>query len=152
MSLKVSAGTLTKYRSLAEGAMKRARAAREKGEEVVGKVARTAVTGTTAFALGMVQGRTGGTEVFGVPLDLLVGLGGHVAGFMRIGGKHSDQLHNVGDGGIATYAATMGRSVGLNWKTTGRLTGAKTAGALPEGRTGGISQSDEELAASVMRR
>lgn len=150
--LKVSSGVLTKYRALAETALKRAKSAREKGEVVVERVTRTAVTGSTAFALGMVQGRTGGVEVMGVPLDLIVGLGGHVAGFMRLGGRHSDHLHNIGDGGIATYAATMGRSVGNQWKVTGRITGAKSAGELPAGRSGGDFVSDDELAASVMRR
>jgi hypothetical protein len=86
----------------------------------------------------------------GVPLDLLVGAGAHVAGFMGVGGKHRHTLHSIGDGGLAAYATTIGRSVGVNWKTSGKLLGGKVSGELPV--SGADYVSDEDLARAVLRR
>ncbi len=148
--LKVSASTLTKYKNLAEKAMTRAKAARAQGEEVVERVQRTAISTGAAFGLGLVQGKTGGIEMFGLPLDLLVGAGAHVAGFMKVGGRRSDTLHYIGDGAMAAYAVTMGRSVGANWKKSGKLFGTGIAGELPS--AGADYATDEELAAAVLNR
>lgn len=153
-NLKVSAGTLSKYKNMAEALRQRVARVREKGEKTLETAAEAAVTSVTAFGLGIVQGKTGGLAPFGVPLDLLVGIGGHVAGFMGVGGKRSEHLHSVGNGGLATYAATMGRSVGLNWAKTGKLTGGAAAPAqIPAGAAQGLDGlSDKELAESVLRR
>jgi hypothetical protein len=147
--VQVSPGVLAKLRASAEKAMQRVRAVRERGEHITEKAIRTVVVSGTAFSLGVVQGKTGGVEIMNIPLDLLVGAGAHVGGFMRIAGKHSDHLHNVGDGAMALFAGTMGRSVGNTWKTTGKL-GFKSAGALPN--VGTDFQSDAELANAVLRR
>lgn len=149
MALKVAASSLTRYKNLAEKAMERARRVREKGQEAIERGVRTTVSSATAFGLGMVQGRTGGVELFGkLPLELLVGAGAHVAGYMKVGGRNSEHLHAVGDGALALYAGTMGRAVGTQWKTTGRLLGApKVAGELPS--SGADYASDEELASAV---
>jgi hypothetical protein len=152
--VKVSAGTLTKYREMAEKAMNRIKSVRERGEAVMETATRTAIVGTTSLALGVIQGKTGGVEILGLPLDLLIGAGAHAAGFMKLGGKNSAHLHNVGDGALALYAGTMGRAIGANWKATGKLGlgGAKVSGMLPEGMSGADTLSDQELAAAVLRR
>ncbi len=149
--MKVSAGSLTKMRAMAEKAMNRVRAVRAQGEAMMEEATRTAVISGTAFSLGVIQGKTGGIELAGLPLDLLVGAGAHVAGFMKLGGKASAQMHNVGNGALALYAGTMGRSIGVQWKTTGRLGGgAKASGSLPEAGTDYMSDAD--MARSVLRR
>lgn len=152
--VKVSAGTLTKYREMAEKAMNRIKTVRERGEQVMETATRTAIVGTTSLALGVIQGKTGGVEILGLPLDLLIGAGAHAAGFMKLGGKNSAHLHNVGDGALALYAGTMGRAIGANWKATGKLGlgGAKVSGMLPQGMSGADTLSDQELAAAVLRR
>ena len=149
MPMKVAASSLTRYKNIAEKAMERARRVREKGQEAVERGVRTFVSTGTAFGLGVVQGRTGGVELFGkLPRELLVGAGAHVAGYMRMGGKNSEHLHAVGDGALALYAGTMGRAVGSQWKATGKLLGApKVAGELPS--AGADFASDEELADAV---
>jgi hypothetical protein len=153
--VKVSAGTLTKYRAIAEKMQNRIAKAREHGEKIVETATRTAVVAGTALSLGVLQGKTGGVEILGMPLDLLVGAGAHVAGFLKLGGKSSVHLHHVGDGAIALYAGTMGRAVGANWKATGKFglpAGGKISGMLPEGMSGSDSLSDTELAAAILRR
>jgi hypothetical protein len=154
LPVKVTASHLTKLRSQVEKFQARARAIAVKGEAMVQQASDTAVTTATAFTLGMVQGRTGGFEIMGMPLDLIVGAGAHVAGFMKLGGKNSGQLHNVGNGALALYAGTMGRAIGANWKATGKLgfRSAGISGMLPEGMSGADQLSDTDLANSVLHR
>lgn len=147
--VKVSAATLSKWKNVAEKANQRLSRVKEKGEAVVEKVTRTMVTTGTAFGMGVVQGRTGGVELLGIPLDLALGVGAHVGGFMRVAGRRSDMLHNIGDGAMAAYAVAVGRGVGDSWKKTGKfLGGAKSSGELPE--AGSASMTDEALADSVL--
>ena len=152
--VRITAGHLNKLKSQVEKFQNRARAISAKGEQMMQQASDTAVTTGTAFALGVVQGKTGGFEIMSMPLDLLVGAGAHVAGFMKLGGKNSAHLHNVGNGALALYAGTMGRAIGANWKATGKLSlgGARVAGELPEGMSGADSFSDAQLAESVLRR
>lgn len=153
MAQQVSAGALAKWKQKAESLAGRVKKVAEKGEKTVETVTGTLVVSGTSFAFGVLQGRTGGVEVVGVPIELLTGVGLHVAGFMGLGGRRSDMLHHVGNGAMATYAATMGRSVGVNWKKTGKLlagNGATSAGELPEVGTDFLT--DEQIANSVIRR
>lgn len=152
--VKVTERHISKLRSLADKALARARAVREKGEEVMGTLTRTAVISGTAFGLGVVQGRTGGIELGPIPLDLAVAAAAHAGGFLGIAGKHSEQLHNVGDGAAALFAGTVGRGIGANWKATGKLSlaGAKVSGMLPAGMSGAESFSDQQLANAVLAR
>ena len=65
----------------------------EKSEEGVETLVATAEISAAAFLSGVVQGRTGGIEVVGVPLDLGLGAGLHVLAFAGFGGRMSEHLH-----------------------------------------------------------
>jgi hypothetical protein len=95
-----------------EGLKRRVANIREKAEASAGKMIRTAETGGAAFAAGVIQGRTGGIEIVGVPFELLAGSALNVLGYFGGAGKHSDHLNNIGDGFLAAYLTTLGRGVG----------------------------------------
>lgn len=82
------------------------------GHRVTQHVIRTAEVSGTAFLAGMVQGRTGGIELFGFPVELLAGLG--LTAFSLVGGAGdlSHHLAAVGDGALAAYSTTLGRGMG----------------------------------------
>ena len=91
---------------------KRIEGMKEKAEHTTQKVVRTVEVGGAAFGMGLLQGYTGGVEVFGVPLELGLGIGLNVFGLLGGAGAYSDHLHNVADGCLASYATTLGRGVG----------------------------------------
>lgn len=82
---------------------------RGKADEAVGQVVATAEIGTTAFALGVINGRFAGVEFLGVPLDLWAAGVFHGAGLMGLQPEH---LHNFGNGATASFAVTTGAGVG----------------------------------------
>ena len=125
MPLKISQHDIIRLKDQAEKLKKRASGAIERSHEVIETLTRSAVLGSSAFAFGMIQGKVpGGVEVVGVPLDLGIGLGGHLAAMMGVGGNLSGQLHNIADGALAAYLTAMGRGVGLRWQKTGSLSSA----------------------------
>jgi len=108
---------------------------REQAEQTTERLITTAEVGGAAFAMGVIQGKTGGVEVFGVPLELGLGLGLNAFALLGGAGKHSAHLNNVGNGCLAAYATTLGRGVGATWK--GKALGAGTAtSGLGSGRHG----------------
>lgn len=119
-SLQLSKQHVNNLVARAQSITARAAKVKEKADMMVETGIRAAVVGGTAFGLGVVQGKYGGIELAGVPLELIVGLGGHIAGFTGVGGKASPMLHNVADGALAAWACTMGRGIGKG-------IGAKTA-------------------------
>lgn len=120
-------------------------------ESRVEKVVRTFEVGGTAFAAGLMQGKTGGVEVLGVPLELGGGLLLELFGHMGLAGKASDHLINVGDGALAAYATTLGRGVGQEWQATGHLTGGtKSSGSLGSGSA--LSPAEAAAAAQMARQ
>jgi len=118
----------------------------ERGEKVVAQVGKTLEIGGSAFAFGVLQGKTGGVEVLGVPLDLGLGVLGHLAAFTLVSGRNAHHFHNIADGALACFAATQGRGFGIQWKSTGKLFGHGGAvrGGLESGH--GMSVEDSELA------
>jgi hypothetical protein len=91
------------------------------GEKTIGTAVATAEIGGTAFLLSFMRGRNGEIDketgyleltVGGIPVSLVVGLGGHVAGFAGVGGKFGDHLHNIASGALAEYAAVQGLRLG----------------------------------------
>lgn len=132
-----------------ENIKRRISSIKERAEETTEKLVRTAEVGGAAFGAGLIQGRTGGVEVFGVPLELGLGLGLNAFAHLGGAGKASSHLHNVGDGFLAAYLTTLGRGVGSTWKD-------KTAGgqqqvtapqaAQIQAATKGVRLTPEEIA------
>jgi hypothetical protein len=114
----------------ARSASTRLKHLREKGEELTEQVVRTLEVSGSAFALGVVGGSNvfANGEIFKVPLELAAGLGFHALRLLGLGGKHGEHLSNFGDGGLASYAYTLGRGVGAqHWgtaKTSGEMSGS----------------------------
>src|SRR5277367_5738412 len=94
---------------------KRIEGIKQHTERTVEKVVRTAEVGGTAFAIGVLNGKTGGVEVMGVPLELGAGIALNVLSYMGAAGRMSDHLGNVGDGAIASFATMEGVKIGLQW-------------------------------------
>lgn len=134
-----------------EGIKRRIAGIREKAEQTTERLIGTAETAGAAFAAGVIQGKTGGVELFGVPLELGLGLGLNAFAFLGGAGRHSDHLHNVGNGFLAAYACTMGRGVGATWGK-GKSLGAGSTGSLGAGKVSGLDMSDVEQAAYAAAR
>jgi len=113
-------------------------------EKVTEKVIRTATVGGTAFGVGLLNGKTGGVEVMGVPLELGAGLALNVLGYMGAAGKMSDHLGNIGDGALASFAAMEGVKVGMQWAQKSAGGGALSGGSTPT-LTKGVSLTPEEV-------
>jgi len=124
----------------------RARTSLAKADKAIDVSVTAVVTGGTAFAFGVAQGRYGGLEVAGVPADLGAALVLHGLGFAGVGGKQNDYLHAAANGALACYLSTLGRGVGVDWRARS-LTGG-SSGSLPAGGAvaSGATISDEELA------
>lgn len=87
---------------------------KSKGEEVATSLVRTAEVSGAAFAVGLINGRYGGFEVLGLPIDLAAGVTLNVLAHSKVGGaKSAPHLHALGDGALAVYFATLGRGVGV---------------------------------------
>lgn len=137
MAIVVSKASLTKAHERATSLQKRLSTVKKQAEHTVEKVLRTAETGGMAFGLGVLNGRSGSTEVMGMPLELLLGAGLNVAGYLGLAGKHSDHLNNLGDGALAAYLTVLGVQVGAEMKSKAATT------------TKGTGLTEEEIAAAV---
>ncbi len=115
---------------------------RKTAEKSTEKMLRTAETGGAAFTMGVIQGKTGGVEVVGVPVDLGLGIALNVLGYFGAAGKMSDHLNNVGDGCLAAYLTTVGRGVGQNWEQKKGVSD----------KSSGMSLSPEEIARVAVNR
>jgi hypothetical protein len=146
-NLKVGAQQLLAMRNRAESMLSRAGKVKAKAEAAVHGLVRSAEVGTSAFALGVVQGRYGPVEVLGVPVDLGIAVAGHLVGFAGLAGNASAHVHAFADGALATYAATLGRGTGASWREKA-LNPGKTSvrGELPGNAPApGQSLPQEEL-------
>lgn len=121
MTLALTKADMRKAGDRIVSLQRRVESVKKKGEEIAIRVVRTAEVSGTAFGLGVIQGKTGGVEIMGVPLELAVAGAAAGLGYLGAAGKMSDHLINVGDGALAAYATTMGRGVGLGWKERGVL-------------------------------
>lgn len=121
-------------------------------EKTVEKVIRTAEVGGTAFAIGVLNGKTGGVEIMGVPLELGAGIALNVLSYMGAAGKMSDHVGNVGDGALASFATMEGVKIGLQWaQKSGGGQGSLPSGAAPSlpAANAGVGLTPAEVAASV---
>jgi hypothetical protein len=137
MAMKLTTNDLKRAATRAESMRNRLTNLKKRTEKVAERAVHTVEVGTSAFAFGLLQGKTGGVEVVGVPAELLAGAGLHLAGFLGLGGKMSSHLHGFGDGALASYLTTMGRGVGVQW--------AAKAAATPKGAGTGILENRESM-------
>lgn len=141
MALQMSRSEVMRLAKKAESLQNRVKKATEKADQVIEKVVRTAEVGASAFSFGLVQGRYGLIELAGVPIDLAAGIGGHILGFMGVGGQMNSHVHSLADGALAAYAVTMGRGAGEKWKQSA------ASGDKPiEAKQSGQSLSEREMA------
>jgi hypothetical protein len=150
---------IVRHHNAATRLIQKARASMETVDNAVASFVTTSEISAASFLFGLGQGKFGGIAIFGVPVDLLSGLGLHLLAFAA-GGKWKNlhHLHAFGDGAMASFFGGLGRQVGRQIQTPkdrARMLrhGAKTA-ALPDGSytvggTGGGSLADEELARMV---
>lgn len=141
MALQISKASLVKAHDRAQSLQKRLANVRKQAEHTVEKVLRTAETGGMAFGLGFANGRYGSTEIMGMPIELLLGAGLNIAGYLGIAGKHSDHLNALGDGALAAYGTILGVQVGSELRTK--------AGLPAPTKTSGSGLTAEEIAQAV---
>lgn len=125
---------------------------RERAEETTERLVATAETAGAAFGMGVLQGKTGGVEVFGVPVELGLGLGLNAFALLGGAGKSASHLHNVGNGCLAAYATTLGRGVGATWKDKDKSAalGAGSSASLPSGvKASGLNPMEAMAAAGI---
>lgn len=136
MALKITREQFETMQKRVETAKAAVGRARERTEEIVATVVRTGeVTGAAAMC-GLINGRTGGLEVLGAPVDLASGLGLHVLGLLGGAGRYSEHVHSIADGALASYATTLGTSVGARMRRealAGRPGGGGGGSVLPQG-------------------
>ncbi len=124
---------------------------KEKADDIVQKAVTTVEIGSASFGMGVLMGKTGGFSILGVPLDLGLGLGMNLLGFLGVGGKYADHLHNLGNGSLAHNLGALGYKIGDDWKH-GEKPGAKkslasgTRGEIGRGGSSGAGLSDQQLA------
>jgi len=143
--MKLSKAELGKAHARWENAKKAISRVRERAEEATQRVVDSVEVTGAAFAMGLIQGKTGGVEVMGVPLELGGGLALEFLAFTGMAGKATDHLANFGNGMLAAYACTVGRGVGQSWEQTGKL-----GGQSPKAISKGTDLTPEEIMAAHM--
>jgi len=109
--------------------------------------------GLSSFAFGVIQGRyqkQGGAVFFGLPVDLLSGLGLHVLALLGPVSKYKHHLQSVGTGALATYLATTGYRVGERWGAGSKFLTAVTGAFVGEDKpvSGGAALADSSGSAA----
>jgi hypothetical protein len=113
MAFQMTLGEAKEALSRAKNAMGRVR---EKAEEAIGSGIEVAEVGGTAFGLGFANAKWGGDDgelkMFGIPVDLGVGIA--LTGVSMFGGfgRYGEHGVNVGAGAIASYAYRTGYQLG----------------------------------------
>ena len=138
-NLSISPQKAQEIMKRADGAMAKLNKIRGKTEEKVGEVFKMAETVGGALAVGYCRARWGEVTIGpDIPVEALVGAGLSLTAFLDLPGKHSEHLHNLGNGilgGWATIEAVkLGGGIVLSKEEYARL-GAKevvTAGETAE--------------------
>lgn len=166
MALAVSQRDIINFKQRADRLSTKAKNIIEKSKQTMETVVTTTEVGAAAFLFGLAQGKFGGVQIVGVPLDLLAGIGLHIMAFSGVGGKGSvGHLHAFGDGALASFFNHLGRDVGYTIQTDAdrkRIAEFATKkkrqyATLPGGQysfgvageSGGAALADEELARMV---
>ena len=158
LMLRLSSGSVMSrfggYRDGARGLLRHADTALSRDPEWRKfKFVSSAEAGISAFTFGVLQGKfkaSGGLTAFGLPVDLLSGLGLHIFGLFNFAQPYAHHLHAVGDGALASFFTTTGYRVGERWASSGSLTKGM-AGMLGDAKApaGGSTIADKELASLV---
>lgn len=143
MALQISKAELTRLADKARRLEVRAKGIQEQAKHAVKTAVRTVEVTGAAFIGGAIQGYTydpktgkAGVELMGVPLDLILAGGGHLAAFTLFGNDDlADHAHAFADGFLAVSAASYGRVAGRKLKQ-------KTGGAV-KGLLGGDASEEE---------
>lgn len=139
----------------------RAKGLAVKGEEAMGHMVQSMEVGMSALGFGWAEGRYGSIELLGIPANLGASVVLHGLGYFGMAGKHSEHLHNLGDGALASYLHTMGVGIGARSRQPAARPGGATSGAnvLPRESASSSSEvhqaqplSDNELAALAAMR
>ncbi len=152
MGLGFSTADIVRFKQRTDSLSAKARAALAKADQAVETVITTSEVSAAAFLFGLAQGKFGGVAIVGVPVDLLAGLGLHIAAFAGIGGRNAHHLHAFADGALGSFFNALGRTVGRQLQTEADVARmqARSSFALMGGETtGGASLADEELARMV---
>lgn len=153
MALKMTKTDMRKAARRAESLRSRLANMRKKTEKVTERVVHTAEVSAAAFTMGVIQGKTGGIEIVGVPLELGLGSALNLLGYFGIAGKASAHLHGFGDGCLASYLTTLGRGVGIRMNEgNNEAASSGRFGPSGGGQLGASSLTDAELAAAMASR
>lgn len=166
MALAVSQKDIINFKQRAERMTNKARNIIQEQKKTMETVVTTTEVSAASFLFGLAQGKFGGIQIVGVPVDLLAGIGLHILAFSKVGGKANEShLHAFGDGALASFFNHLGRDVGYAVQTDAdrkRIAEFATkkkkqymttpGGAYSfgmSGESGGAALADEELARMV---
>lgn len=117
MPLRLSSADLMRGWQTAERFKKAAGGVKHKVEGALKQVVRTTELNAMAFGASVLKGKMGEITFVGVPVELAVGVGGHLAGFFGVGGKMNHHIHNFADGALASWVCGRGLAVGHSLRT-----------------------------------
>ncbi len=165
MALAVSQRDIINFKQRVDRMTTKAKNIIERSRETVNTVVTTTEVSAAAFLFGLAQGKFGGIQIVGVPIDLLAGIGLHIMAFSGVGGKKNEMhLHAFADGALASFFNHLGRDVGYAVQTPADRERIQKFAAkqkvkyatLPDGQysfgmgeSGGAALADEELARMV---
>lgn len=140
--MELTRGTYrTKLAGQVERAKKQLARIQVSAKATMGMVMQSVEVSGAAFGMAYANQRWGKGEfkLFGMPADLLAGVGIHAVALLGDGlGEYSDHAHNVADGVIAGYAARKGAEIGTahadgstGWLPAQNAMGGPTTGWIP---------------------
>jgi len=164
MALTLTRRDIEDAHRFARSASDRAKSFKETGEYVVGTITQTVEVAAGAVGVGVLTGRFGPIKIAGspIPLDLALGVTGHLLGFAGVAGKYSEHLHNFSDGVVAGWLTKWGFGMGQQWADKqgalrGQISGetARLHGGMPVPMAGytpsfGADQTNRPLTESEL--
>lgn len=117
MPMRVTSADLMNIANRAERLKKTTEAVKHKMEKGLRQVVRTTELNAVAFGSSVLKGKMGEIVVMGVPLELGLGLGGHLLGFFGIGGSMNQHLHNIADGALVSWTVGRGIAIGHSMRS-----------------------------------
>lgn len=142
-SLSLSREKVVELAKKLEGAQRKLATVQGKGEKHAAEVVEAAEYFAAILALGYARGRYGAFDVKGIPAEVIGGLVAHVVGFSGFLGKHSGDIHNIGN-------ASLGFALGLEAIEAGEK--AREASKKPDAEPSMVDrarQIAEEAAATA---